>query len=270
VFIAWEGGGSTRRRKIYPEYKLGRRPERLNRFYGSDIPESDENRQHQLLTLIGMLQQLPVCQLYTSDCEGDDVIAFLCRSIFSDKEKVIVSADKDMYQLLDMNTKIYSPHRKRFITSDDVFDEHRVRANNFALIKSICGDVSDNIPGVKGIGIKTATTKFPMLGNDSDVLLQDVIDFAASHIEESVTYKRIFESSDTVKRNYQLIHLDGSMLSHEQMKKIRHVIEIFKPRINKMSLIKTLMKEGINDFDVDSLVYDLHCIDGIEFVTEKR
>ena len=51
VYVIWEGGGSQRRRKIYPEYKLGRKPEKLNRFYGDDIPETEENKQHQLMTL---------------------------------------------------------------------------------------------------------------------------------------------------------------------------------------------------------------------------
>ena len=79
VYVAWEGGGSQRRRKLYAGYKMNRKPERLNRFYEDDIPDTDENRKHQLVTLLGMLKCVPVCQLYVSDCEGDDVIAYLCQ-----------------------------------------------------------------------------------------------------------------------------------------------------------------------------------------------
>ena len=77
VYICWESGGSTKRRKIFKEYKMGRAPEKLNRFYGSDIPESNENRSFQTAELIGILKHVPVCQLYVPDCEGDDVVAAL-------------------------------------------------------------------------------------------------------------------------------------------------------------------------------------------------
>ena len=130
VCVAWEGGGSQRRRNIFPDYKLGRRPEKLNRFYGDDIPESEENRKHQLIALLEMLKHTPACQVYASDCEGDDIIAFLCRGPFRSSNKIIVSSDKDMYQLLDESTRIYSLHKKRVLTRDDVFEEYRITPNN--------------------------------------------------------------------------------------------------------------------------------------------
>ena len=55
IYVAWEGGGSSRRRKIYADYKMGRRPEKLNRFYEDDIPDTEENRKHQLVTLLGIV-----------------------------------------------------------------------------------------------------------------------------------------------------------------------------------------------------------------------
>ena len=50
VIVVWEGGGSARRRAIYPEYKEKRKPQKLNRFYGSDIPDSVVNRSDQVST----------------------------------------------------------------------------------------------------------------------------------------------------------------------------------------------------------------------------
>lgn len=264
VYIAWEGGGSQRRRKIYSEYKKNRKPEKLNRFYEDDIPDSEENRQHQLITLIGMLKHLPVCQIYVPNCEGDDVIAYLSRGPFRNKDKIIVSSDKDMYQLLDENTKIYSLHKKTFVTESDLFEEFRITSENFALAKCLCGDVSDNIPGIKGIGFKSVVKKFPILCNKESIILEDLIKYAASHSSDGVIYKRVVENVDFLKRNWQLVHLDGSMLSADQSNRVNHVLNTFKPSLDKISLIKSMISEGISDFDAEGFFYDLLCIEDLK------
>lgn len=261
--VTWEGGGSQRRRKIFPDYKMNRKPEKLNRFYEEDIPDSDDNRKHQLIVLLSLLKHLPVCQVYASDCEGDDVVAHLCRGIYRDKEVVIVSSDKDMYQLLGPTTKIYSLYKKRFVTSDDLFDEYRIKSHNFAVAKCLCGDPGDNVPGIKGLGFKTVVKRFPMLGSDETVLVQDVISYAEAHSSESSLYRRVAAAGDEVRRNWQLVHLDGSMLSSNQASKVEHVVNTFVPKINRMDFIRALLKEGINDFDADGLFYSLNCVEGL-------
>jgi 5'-3' exonuclease len=266
IYIAWEGGGSTRRRNIFKEYKLNRKPEKLNRFYGEDIPESDENKKHQIVALLAMLKCIPVCQIYVQDCEGDDVVAYLCRGPMKDVPKIVASSDKDLYQLLDDKTKIYSLHKKTYITPADVLVEFRVNVKNFAIAKSLCGDPSDNIPGIKGLGFKTVAQKFPFLGTEQDILLQDVFDYAAAHSEDSVIYKRIVEQWDDVRRNWKLVFLDGGMLSSSQADVVDHVINTFVPKVNKMGLIKQLVKEGIGDFDVADFYHVFNCIEGIQYV----
>ena len=263
VYVAWEGGGSQRRRSVYSQYKLGRRPEKLNRFYGDDIPDSEENRKQQLLTLLGLLKSVPVYQVYVSDCEGDDIIAHLCRGPFRGSDKIIVSSDKDLYQLLDDKTRIYSLHKKQVITSDDIFEEFRIKPQNFAIAKAICGDPGDNVPGVKGVGFKKVASKIPILSNDDAVILQDVLDFCHSRIDESVIYRRIVEQSEDVKRNWKLVHLDGSMLSADQVSKVQYVIDTFVPKVNRMGLIRSLVKAGIGDFDVEGFFYDLKCVTNV-------
>ena len=263
VVIAWEGGGSQRRRKIFPDYKLGRRPEKLNRFYGDDIPDSEENRKHQLVTLLSMLKSAPVCQVYVSDCEGDDIIAYLCRGPFRDATKTIVSSDKDMYQLLDDKTNIYSLHKKIVLSQDDVFEEYRIRTRNFAIAKALCGDPGDNVPGIKGLGFKTVAKKLPFLGGDEQILIEDVVSFCQAHLRESAVYKRIVESQADIERNWKLVHLDGSMLSATQISKLQHTLDTFVPRSSRMDLLKQLIKEGIQDFDVEEFFYSMKCIENV-------
>jgi len=82
VIVIWEGGGSPRRRAIYPDYKSKRRPQKLNRYYAGDIPDTVENRNYQIMLLIELLRLTPVNQVYVSDCEADDVIGYLIRHKF--------------------------------------------------------------------------------------------------------------------------------------------------------------------------------------------
>lgn len=268
IYIAWEGGGSQRRRSIYSEYKMNRKPEKLNRFYEDDLPENDDDsKKHQLMTLLAMLKCVPVCQIYVSDCEGDDVIAYLCRGPMKAAQKVIASSDKDLYQLLGPDTRIYSLHKKTYVTETDVLVEFRVMAQNFALAKALCGDPSDNVPGIKGLGFKTVAKMYPFLGTEQEILLQDVIDYAAAHREDSAIHQRVVQQQDDLRRNWRLVFLDGSMLSGTQQQSVDHLVSTFRPRVDRMGLVKQLVKEGIGDFDVEGFFYAFNGIDGLEYRT---
>lgn len=250
VYIVWEGGGSQKRRNIFSEYKLNRKAEKLNRFYEDDIPDSDENKKHQLITLVNIMKSLPFCQVYVSDCEGDDVVAYLCRVMFRDREKVVVSSDKDMYQLLDDKTMIYNLHKKRIIEKESVREEFAISSHNFALAKSVVGDPSDNIPGVKGIGFKTLSKNIPLLMSDEDLILEDFLKFCQGHRHDIKICQKIVDNEDTVKRNWKLVYLDGGMLSGHQVSTVTNQINTFKPEMNRVLFTKKLIKEGVYDFDI--------------------
>jgi len=270
VYICWEGGGSSRRRSLLADYKLNRAPGKLNRFYEDDIPDSEENRKHQVEALLDMMRCAPVCQLYASDCEGDDLVAYLCRGPMRNSEKVIVSSDKDLYQLLDDKTKIYSLHKKTFVTGATVMEEFKVQAKHFALAKALCGDPGDNVPGVKGVGFKTVSRLFPMMGLEDDILLQDVIDYSHTHADESRIFKRIIECEDDVRRNWKLVYLDGSMVPAAQQARVDQFIQNFIPKANRVRLVKLLVKEGINDFDTEDFFYSFHSIDNLQMTTGEQ
>lgn len=258
IYICWESGGSQKRRKLYSEYKLNRRPDKMNRFYEDDIPESDDNQKHQLIALLAMIKYAPVCQIYVQDCEGDDVISYLCRGRFRMIDKIIASSDKDMYQLVDEKTRVYSFHKKAFVKEEDVLNEFRVTAQNFAMAKTLCGDPSDNIPGIKGLGFKTIAKLFPFLGLEDPVLLQDVLSYAESHKEDNHMYKRILDNQDVVQRNWKLVYLDGGMLTTLQSSQVDNIINTFTPKIDKVGLVKQLVKEGLGNFDVEDFFYSFN------------
>jgi len=257
VVVVWEAGGSSRKRKLFPGYKERRRPQRLNRYYGDDIPESVENRNWQVATIVSLLEDVGVGQIYVPDCEADDVIGYLARYRFPERQKVILSSDKDFYQLLGDDVRIYNPMGKRFVEASDVLDRFGVTAQNFCTAKALCGDTSDNVPGIKGMGFKTAAKRFTRLGTTEEVSVQDVIDEAAARIDPKgkgpKIYGRIVEGEDVIHRNWKLMFLDTENLSAYQIRKIDNAIDTFTPQRDKMSLVRKVLKGGIGSLDVDRL-----------------
>lgn len=258
IIICWEGGGSLRRRAIFKEYKQNRKPLKLNRFYEDDIPDSEENKTQQLLSLIKVLKTLPVCNIYVSDCEADDVIAYICNTKLKHEKKVIASSDKDFYQLLNENTTIYSSAKKRIFNKQDLLTEFKIHPNNFALAKSICGDTSDNISGIRGAGFKTIIKRFPQFMEEKELSINDLIFFCSEEIKPLSVHKNILENKDILERNMKLIDLStNQMLSANQMNKIDYLIDTFEPRLNKMDLIKTVIQEGLKTVDPERVSYAL-------------
>lgn len=248
VFVVWEGNGSARRRAIFPDYKKGRRPPKLNRYY-EEIPDSQENRLQQIKALTMLLKSVPVCQLFVEDCEADDVIGYLCRNRFKTSKKVIASSDRDLYQLIDENTMVYSWSSKKFVGPDEVLAEFNISSSNFVLAKAVCGDASDAIPGVKGVGFKTIAKRFDL--RSSPVSIADLITASdeARASSNAKIYTQIYESQDLIKRNWRLMYLDVSNLAAVQVRKIDAIVDSFKPSKNKMQLMRTLIDEGLGAFD---------------------
>lgn len=264
IVVVWEGGGSKKRRDILSTYKMSRRPQKLNRFYDDEnIPNTIENRNDQVTFLIAALKMLPVIQAYIPDCEADDVIGYLSRYKFRNMNKVIISSDRDFYQLLDEKTIIYSPTWKRFVTKKEVSDKFNISASNFCLAKSICGDPSDNIKGVKGAGFKTISKRFPDLSGENDCSISEVLEISRKKLQEKnppKIFREIANNESLIKRNWKLTYLDTSNLAPIQIEKIENCIDTFSPSPNKISLIRMMIKNGIQNLDIDQLFLSMRNI----------
>jgi hypothetical protein len=181
-----QGGGCPRRKKLFPEYKANRIKVKsdfkaVHLTPGEKptkkwIMDDTENKLRQVKTLVDALKHLPVCQLYVAETECDDVIGFLIRNKLKSENamKIIVSSDRDFYQLLDEpNVKLYNPADKSFHDGPIVKvkvgkDEYvEIPARNYALVRTLTGDDSDNIPGVPGLGFKTALKDSGVLSSTS-------------------------------------------------------------------------------------------------------
>ena len=253
VIIAWEGGGSARRRAIYKDYKNNRRPQKLNRYYGDQIPDTVENRNSQISKIVSILRSVPVDQIYIDDCEADDIIGYIVKNKIQERS-VIASSDKDLYQLLSKKTIQWSPGQKKFITKKDLIDKFGISATNFCTARAFIGDSSDGVNGVKLAGFRSLSKRFPELSEDAFFSVQDVFD-SCKKIEDKKKLKlhnNIIESIDLAKRNWKLMYLDITNLSAEQIKKIDFSLENKCKSANKMQLLKSISKLGIKNFDIDS------------------
>jgi 5'-3' exonuclease len=264
VIVIWEGGGSSRRRAIYSQYKAQRRAQKLNRFYGDEIPDSVQGRNNQISVIVEILKKTPVSQIYVPDCEADDVIGYLARYKLKDNKKVIVSSDRDFYQLLNENVSMFSLSKKRFILPETVLKENGISANNFCLARAICGDTSDNIGGIKGAGIKTVSKRFSGMASSQSMTIDDIINESKKmSMGKRIPkiYKEILSNEDIVKRNWKLMYLDTNNLSAYQIKNIDDTIDTFNPVRDKISVMRTLIREGIQTLDVDRLFLSFSTMD---------
>lgn len=262
IIVVWEGGGSARRRAIFKDYKNGRRPQKLNRYYQEDLPDTVENRDSQISLIISLLRNTPVDQIYVEDCEADDVIGFVSKNLLSEKRIVIASSDKDMYQLLDRKTIQWSPGQKKFITLKDVKDKFGITTENFCTARCFVGDSSDGLPGVPRVGFSSIAKRFPSLAENQFVSVEDIIEESKNRLENSklLIYTNIVENQDIAIRNWKLMFLDTRNLSESQVRKIKSSLETRNTARNKMSLIRALSKQGIKNFDVDSFYSSVRSI----------
>tara|TARA_Y100000034_G_scaffold61324_1_gene74433 strand:+ start:211 stop:1176 length:966 start_codon:yes stop_codon:yes gene_type:complete len=260
VHIVWEGGGSPRRRAIYPDYKKKKKPQRLNRFYSDDIPDTVENRNSQVALTVELLKNVPVSQIYVSDCEADDVIAYLSRYRYRDRKCVIVSSDKDFYQLLSDRVTQWSPGQKKFITPEILIEKFGIPAHNFCVVRCFCGDPSDSLGGIKGAGFKSMAKRFPELASSSAVTVTDILNESCSQMAKSKVklFKSITENSKVPQRNWKLMNLDSSILAASQIQKINGIIDNFNPKRDKIGLMRILVREGLTTFDADTFFMTLN------------
>ena len=126
------------------------------------VGESEEDAfERQKLVLQNILEELCIRQYEFDSVEGDDIVSYYVHHKKQNEKVVIVSSDKDLTQLISETVVIYNPRTKHFITTENSVDELGIRYDNVVLQKIICGDSSDNIKGVKGMGEATLLKLFP-------------------------------------------------------------------------------------------------------------
>lgn len=232
VIVVWDGkGGSANRKNLDPNYKAQRATARITHWGLYDTKEEEtEALIGQLYRVQDYLETLPVHQLMMEKLEADDIMAYLAKVASASKVKkcTIVSSDKDFLQLVDDTIEVYAPVKKKTFTKSNIQEELGVHPTNYNIVKSLLGDNSDNLRGVKGLGIKTIISEFPELVTTPDKSLDYVYSICENKLDGKKIFPKIIHEWDRVETNFKLMDLHETALDEREK---AHIMEVIKSPI---------------------------------------
>ena len=256
VVICWDGAGGSRRRKSKNKnYKQGRSPIRLNRDIRTlSEAEEHQNKMWQQERLIEYLNNLPIIQVMLEAVEADDVISYVVQdSKYKGWQKIIISSDKDFFQLCDEETVIYRPIQKKIVNRNTILEDYKIHPNNFALARAMVGDRSDNLEGVRGVGLASVAKRFEFLSEDKAFLVEDIMKRCEETDSKLRIYNNIIEHRALVEENYRLMQLYSPSISPQGKSKLRYALDNFVPEFNQTGTKAMMIKDGFGVWDCTDL-----------------
>jgi 5'-3' exonuclease len=256
IVIAWDGeGGSQKRKSVNKGYKEGRKPIRLNRdIRNMSENEEIENKIWQQTRLVEYLNQMPISQTMLPAVEADDVIAYVSRlPSLKGWQKVIISSDKDFFQLCDDETVVFRPIQKKVINTNRLLEEFSIHPTNMALARAIAGDKSDNLPGIRGVGLGTIKKRFPFFADAEFCTVDKLIGFCEDSESDLKVYQQIIDGRAVIEENYKLMQLYSPFISPQGKSQVRFAIEEAEQLFNKTKVQSMMIDDGFGSGDWSSL-----------------
>ena len=234
--VIFDTARKTFRSDIYPEYKAHRppAPEEL-------IP------QFELIREATRAYSLPCLEL--EGFEADDLIATYARhAVEQGFDVTIVSSDKDLMQLVGPGVRMMDPMKNRFIGPDEVAEKFGVGPDKVIDVQSLAGDSTDNVPGVPGIGIKTAALLLEEYG-DLDTLLA-----RAGEIKQNKRRENLIEFADLARISRDLVTLRKDVpVDHKiaEFQKKRPDPDVLIPFLEEQGF-RTILSKVRSEFGIDA------------------
>jgi DNA polymerase I len=234
--VIFDTARKTFRSDIYPEYKAHRppAPDEL-------IP------QFELIREATRAYSLPCLEL--DGFEADDLIATYARhAVEQGFDVTIVSSDKDLMQLVGPGVRMLDPMKNKFIGPAEVVEKFGVGPEQVIEIQALAGDSADNVPGVPGIGIKTAVQLLGEFG-DLDTLLE-----RAGEIKQNKRRENLIEFADQARLSRQLVTLrDDVPVEHKiaEFRKKRPDPDVLIPFLEEQGF-RTILSKVRAEFGVDA------------------
>ncbi len=292
ICIMWDGeDGGIMRFKFLPEYKANRDKDftknisdydkYLNNYSKRILEYSKSKRKtkpktenekedfnRQVKIIKECFEELFVRQCCVDNVEGDDLIAYYCLNKRENEKIIIVSADRDLTQLISNDIAIYLPSEKKYISVKNYLDVLGYHYKNVLVKKIICGDVSDNIKGIKGVGDETLFKLVPDLRH-REVTIEEIIEKAKNINEERVNSKkkplknyyniinRITDGSqghNIYEINHKIINLKEPLITEEGIEEMNDLINLpIDPNgRNWSNLYEIILKNNITDLIDDN------------------
>jgi DNA polymerase-1 len=198
------GRDKTFRRKLYKPYKSQRKPQ-------NDDIINQIRYTIQLSSLIGF----PIInnELY----EADDILGMISKyATENDMNMILVSTDKDLYQLINDNVTIFSPKSRELIDTQWLYEKYQLTPSQWIDFKILQGDISDNIPGVSEVGEVNALRLLHQYGNIENIYnnLHQLKPSLSKSFEESYNSLALIRELVTIVTDYNKIEFNRSMLEN--------------------------------------------------------
>lgn len=263
IAISFDVSHHTFRNDLYSEYKATRKP----------MP--DELRS-QLAPLKHLLELMGIKYVEKQGLEGDDIVGTLSKKF--KVETIIITGDRDTFQLIDDTTVVYMNKKGltdvRVMDEAQMFKDYGVTPDEFVYVKSLAGDTSDNIPGVRGIGEKTALELVKKYKN---------LDNLYNHIDEikGATKVKLEECKENAYLSYRLakinteVDLDCTLDDFKyQLPFSNEVVEFFKEFGFKSLLSKTEFFDGVQGVGLEKVKLEkeskeIATVEELKFLIER-
>ena len=220
--VMFDGERENPRKDILEEYKA-------NRIDYSEVPE-EENPFSQLPLVYEALDYMGISHTETTVCETDDVIAAYAVKYGGEFEVLISSFDSDYFQLINDKVKIIRYRGKCSVLCDENYikEKYGIPPSLYLDFKCLVGDTADNIPGIRGIGPKTAARLINTFGGLESIMER------SKEIESEKIRLAIEDGVDILKRNLALIILSGNADLPFSIDDIEYI----NPHIRTMDVIR--------------------------------
>ena len=215
--VIFDSARKTFRNDIYSDYKANR----------SEAPD-DLAPQFEYIRKSVLAFNLPSVELM--NYEADDLIATYVDEILTIGAKVtIVSSDKDLMQLYKKNVRIFDPMKNKFILEEDIFNKFGVDASKVIDVQALAGDSSDNVPGVPGIGVKTAAELINKYGTLEKLLK------SADEIKQNKRRETVIENKDKALISKHLVTLMHAAPVNQKLEDYSQLVSRGRrPRLTKL------------------------------------
>ena len=234
VVVLWDGKDNIKpRTEIYPEYKLNRRQKTKSQ-------DEVNSYTRQKLRTQQYLEELYVRQSSFDFCEADDCIGDYCKKS-ENEEIIILTSDRDLLQLISKKVSLHVISlNKLFKFGDKVpLNGIYIPSTNVRVVKTICGDSSDNIHGIKMVGVKSLVKIKPEL-LDREVTLKEILDTIKGKDKPSKKEKNILEGVTqkeptlpdnkknklgVLEKNYKIIGIGEQFLTEKALIGIKELLK---------------------------------------------
>ena len=255
--VIFDSARKTFRNEIYADYKANR----------SEAPD-DLIPQFEYIRKSVLAFNLPSVELI--NYEADDLIATYTEQILAKGAKVtIVSSDKDLMQLYKKEVRLYDPMKNKFITPEDIVNKFGVDSKKVIDVQALAGDSSDNIPGVPGIGIKTAAELINKYGT-LEKLLEN-----AQEIKQNKRRETLIENKNKAVISKKLVTLKKDAPIDRKIEEFK-LLEIDKDKLYKFLRemeFNRLLSSAISAYgepDLSSQNVDLEVKKKLQVINKKN